>query len=243
VSTWAAMLVVCRGISLGGPGASHADALDLTVSPGEVCTIVGSSGSGKTRLCRLLSGTEQSVRGEITVDGRNVAGHPREIRQRVTHVVPEAPVWPSRSTVSSVEYVLRLCGLPKPSDDDSVEALRLAEVPDRLIDASSRTLNQFQRFGVWLAIHRLRRAPVLLMDDPFVRLTGSETENLARLIQEAVERGGCAVITSGSADVPDVVAGHRYRIARGQLMPIKVPTSWIDGDTDITRLLPSDLKS
>jgi ABC-type Fe3+/spermidine/putrescine transport system ATPase subunit len=74
VSTWAAMLVVCRGISLGGPGSSITDALDLTVSPGEVCTIVGSSGSGKTRLCQLLSGTEQPIRGEITVDEGPVIG-------------------------------------------------------------------------------------------------------------------------------------------------------------------------
>lgn len=243
MSTWAAMLVVCRGISLGGPGSSITDALDLTVSPGEVCTIVGSSGSGKTRLCQLLSGTEQPIRGEITVEGRSAAGHRDEIRQRVTYVVPEAPVWPSRSAASNVEYVLRLCGLPKPSDGDVVQALRLAEVPDRMIIAPTKALSHFQRFGVWLAIHRLRQAPVLLMDDPFLKLTGWETEALARLIQESADAGGCAVITTASADVPDVVAGHRYRITRGQLTPIRVPTAWIDDGMEITRLLPSDRTS
>ena len=234
------MLVVCRGISLGGPGSSITDALDLTVSPGEVCTIVGSSGAGKTRLCQLLSGTEQPVRGVITVDGRTTADAPRAIRQRVTHVVPEAPVWPSRSTISNVEYVLRLCGLPQPTHDNAIQALRLAEVPDRLIDAPTRALSHFQRFGVWLAIHRLRGAPVLLMDDPFLKVTGRETETLARLIQESADGGGCAVITTGSADVPDVVAGHRYRIARGQLTRITVPTSWIDDDADIAGPLSSE---
>ena len=239
MSTWAAMLVVCRGISLGGPGSSITDTLDLTVSPGEVCTIVGSSGSGKTRLCQLLSGTEQPVHGVITVDGRNAADHPREIRQRVTYVVPEAPIWPSQSTFSNVEYVLRLCGLGKPSDDEATQSLRLAEVPDRLIHAPAKALSHFQRFGMWLAIHRLRRSPVLLMDDPFLKLTGRETETLARLIQESADGGGCAVVTTGTADVPSVVAGHRYRIARGQLMPIRVPTAWIDDDADLTRLRPS----
>jgi len=234
------MLVVCRGISLGGPGSSGTDALDLTVSPGEVCTIVGSSGSGKTRFCQFLSGAERPVRGVITVDGRNAADDPREIRRRVTHVVPEAPLWPSRSTASNLEYVLRLCGLSRPSDDEAIHALRLAEVPDRLFSAPSRELRHFQRFGVWLAIHRLRQTPVLLMDDPFLRLTGSETESLARLIQETVVGGGCAVITSGSADVPSAVAGHRYRIARGQLVSIKTPTSWLDDDANMTPLPSPD---
>src|SRR5688572_30924455 len=109
------MLFVCREVSLGGPESSTADALNLTVSAGEVCTIVGSSGSGKTRLCHLLSGMKQPVHGVITVDGRNASDRPGEIRQRVTHVVPEAPLWPSLSTASSVEFVLRICGLPRPS--------------------------------------------------------------------------------------------------------------------------------
>ena len=234
------MLVVCRGISLGGPESSTTDALDLTVSPGEVCTVVGSSGSGKTRLCQLLSGTERPVRGVITVDGQNAADHPGEIRRRVTHVVIGAPLWPGQSTTSNVEYLLRLCDVPRPASEDVIAALRLAELPDRLFGMPTEALSHFQRYGVWLAIHRLRKVPVLLLDDPFLKLTGWETDNLARLIQEAVAERGCAVITSGSADVPAAVAGHRYRIARGQLMPIETPTSWINDDADLKRLLPAD---
>jgi hypothetical protein len=60
------------------------------------------------------------------------------------------------------------------------------------------------------------------------------------LIQEAAEGEACAVITSGSADVPAIVARHRYRIARGQLVPIVTPTSWLDDDADITALLSPD---
>lgn len=217
------MLVVCRDVSLGGPESSAAGAVNLTVSAGEVCTIVGSSASGKTRLCQLLSATEPLVRGVITVDGRNVADGPRLIRQRVTHVVPEAPLWPDRSTTSNVEYVLRVCGLPKPSAESTIQALRLAEVPDRLFDAPVNELSHFHRFGVWMAIHRLRQVPVLLMDDPFMRLTGWETECLARLIQENLDGERCAVITSSSADVPAGVASRRYRITRGQLTPIETP--------------------
>src|SRR5688572_375513 len=231
------MLVVCRGISLGGPESWTADALDLTVSPGEVCTVVGSSGSGKTRLCQLLSGTERPVRGVITVDGHS-ADHPGEIRRRVTHVVIGAPLWPGQTTTSNVEYVLRLCGVPRPASEEVITALRLAELPDRLFGMPTEALSHFQRYGVWLAIHRLRKVPVLLLDDPFLKLTGWETDSLARLVQDAVGEWGCAVITSGSADVPAAVAGHRYRIARGQLMSIQTPTSWLDDDAT-TSLLPS----
>lgn len=231
------MLVVCRAVSLGDPGSSS-DGLNFTVSAGEVCTIVGSSASGKTRLCELLSGLRRPAGGVIVVDGRNLADDRRSGRHRVTYVVPEAPLWPSRSITSNIEYVLRLGGLPKPSDDETIHALRLAEVPDRLFDGPIQKLSHFNRFGVWLAIHRLRQVPVLLMDDPFVKLTGWETESLAQLIRAAAGGGGCAVITSGSADVPAVVADHRYRLVRGRLIPISTPTSWTDADTDVSRTRP-----
>jgi putative spermidine/putrescine transport system ATP-binding protein len=222
------MLVTCQGISLGGRASSPSEALDLTVAQGDVCTIVGPSGSGKTRLCQILSGVQQPARGVVTVDGCSTAEHAVEVRRRVTHVVPGAPLWTNRSTASNLEYVLRLCGLPLPSDDETIHALRLAEVPDPLFDTPAAALTHFQRFGVWLAIHRLRQTSLLLLDEPFLRLTAPEIESLARLIQESVSGGACAIITSGAADVPVAVAAHRYRIARDQLVPIKTPTSWLD---------------
>lgn len=230
MSTWPTMLVECRGVAWGPERWPVTPGLDLTIEPGEVCTIVGPTGSGKTRLCRIACGAEPPVRGAIIVDGRDLTGKPREIRHRVTAVVPEAPLWPNRSPYSNLLFALRLYGVPKPADDRAVEALRLSEVPDRLFRAPSRTLSRFHRYGVWLAIHRLRGVRVLVMDEPFLRLGGLETDNLSRLIQEVVEEGGCALLTSNSADVPTAAARRRYRLTHGRLMPIETPTSWIEAD-------------
>jgi ABC-type multidrug transport system ATPase subunit len=242
VSTWPTMLVECRKVALGPAGSPGDTGLDLTIEPGDICTIVGSRGSGKTRLCQLVCGIEQPRRGTITVDGNDVAGRPGETRHRVTGVVPEAPLWPNWSPLSNIAFVLRLCGLQPVSEEDAVQALRLSEVPDRLFRAPAKGLSQFHRFGVWLAIHRLRGVRVLVLDEPFLHLTGSEIEDLSRLIQEAVQPGseGCALITTSSADVPAGVARQRYRITRGRLMPIETPTSWIDGDSDLLLVQPSN---
>ena len=47
--------------------------LDLTVWPGEVLSIVGGSGSGKTVLLRQMLGLEQPAKGEISVLGQPVS--------------------------------------------------------------------------------------------------------------------------------------------------------------------------
>jgi putative thiamine transport system ATP-binding protein len=59
-------------------------ALDCTVGPGEVLTVMGPSGSGKSTLLAAITGTLEPVftmTGRIRLDGRDLAGLPTEARQ------------------------------------------------------------------------------------------------------------------------------------------------------------------
>jgi NitT/TauT family transport system ATP-binding protein len=48
------------------------DDIDLSVSSGELCTLVGPSGCGKSTLLRLILGQERPTRGEIRIEGKPV---------------------------------------------------------------------------------------------------------------------------------------------------------------------------
>ncbi|MEM7238572.1 MAG: ATP-binding cassette domain-containing protein, partial [Pseudomonadota bacterium] len=61
------------GVAFSYPGARQLlDGLDLVIQPGEHVAIVGSSGSGKSTILRLLLGFETPERGAITYDGREL---------------------------------------------------------------------------------------------------------------------------------------------------------------------------
>ena len=49
------------------------DSFELTISPGERVGLKGSSGRGKTTLCRLLAGYERPKRGQVLLDGKPVS--------------------------------------------------------------------------------------------------------------------------------------------------------------------------
>ena len=59
---------------VGGVPLPVLDNVDLSVSPGEFLTIVGTSGCGKSTLLRLIAGLDADYGGEITYDGARVAG-------------------------------------------------------------------------------------------------------------------------------------------------------------------------
>ena len=50
--------------------------LDFSVSAGEFCTMVGTSGCGKTTFLRMLLGEEQPTQGEILMDGKPLPAEP-----------------------------------------------------------------------------------------------------------------------------------------------------------------------
>src|SRR5256885_646200 len=66
-----------RGLSKAFPASGRAlDAVDLDVASGELLVVVGPSGSGKTTLLRLIAGLDAPTAGEISMDGKTLAGVP-----------------------------------------------------------------------------------------------------------------------------------------------------------------------
>jgi iron complex transport system ATP-binding protein len=63
--------------------------VSLSVAPDAVVGILGPNGSGKTTLLRLVAGTRRPQRGEVTIDGRPLAGAARAAIARRIAVVPQ----------------------------------------------------------------------------------------------------------------------------------------------------------
>ena len=74
--------------------------LDLSVSFGALVAVLGPSGCGKTTMLRCIAGFERIDSGEITLDGRSVAGgrvHVPAHRRRVAVVPQEGALFPHLS--------------------------------------------------------------------------------------------------------------------------------------------------
>jgi ABC-2 type transport system ATP-binding protein len=140
------------------------DAFTVGVWPGEVVCLLGGPRSGKSVVLRLVAGVLTPTVGTVQIGGRPAANSLDALRQ-VTYVSSRAAHAPSLNAAQNLQCYTALSGLAC-SDAECVQALREAGLPEFALSAPTSTLGAEHRLLIWLAAASLRKAPVLLLDDP-----------------------------------------------------------------------------
>ncbi|OAN77835.1 zinc ABC transporter ATP-binding protein ZnuC [Jannaschia sp. EhC01] len=153
--------------------------VSLAVEPGEIVTIVGPNGSGKTSLLKAIIGATPPAEGRVTRKPGLRIGY---VPQRL-HIDATLPI--------TVERFLRLNG--EVTRQDCVAALATAGVPDLLKRQMSQLSGgQFQR--VLLAGALVNRPDILLLDEATQGLDQPGSAAFYRQIEDVRRDTGCAVL-------------------------------------------------
>ena len=153
--------------------------VSLTLEPGEIVTIVGPNGSGKTSLFRAIIGATEAAQGDITMKPGLKIGY---VPQRL-HIDPTLPI--------TVERFMRLTEhASKARCEDALEA---AGVPGLLRRQMTQLSGgQFQR--VLLARALLSQPDVLLLDEATQGLDQRGSAAFYKQIETVCRETGCAVM-------------------------------------------------
>ncbi|HYY15415.1 MAG TPA: ATP-binding cassette domain-containing protein, partial [Gammaproteobacteria bacterium] len=104
-------LIELRGVRIAFNSHEVLRGIDLTVLEGEILTIMGGSGSGKSVLLRLLAGLIKPQRGEIRINGTDIVPLSEDemlsFRQRMGMVFQQAALFDSLSVAENIAYPLR----------------------------------------------------------------------------------------------------------------------------------------
>jgi len=163
--------------------------INLEVHRGEVLTLLGPSGSGKSVLLKTIIGLMPVDRGEIVVDGEVVAAmKPARLfalRQRVGMVFQSSALFDARTVAENVAYGLEARGSDAPSAAEISErvtwALGLVGLPG-IEDLTPAQLSGGMVRRVGIARTIVLRPSVILYDDPTAGLDPVNTTRVARVI-------------------------------------------------------------
>ena len=162
----------------------------LQVREGEVLSIVGGSGCGKTTLLNILAGFVLPQRGQVLMDGQPVtAGGPER-----AVVFQEDAIFPWRTIAGNVRYGLEHRGRSRKECDGIVnEILSLVRLQD-YATKYPKELSGGMRKRVDLARALAVSPRVLLMDEPYAALDAFTKEQLQLELLSIVSRQQTAVV-------------------------------------------------
>ena len=143
--------------------------ITFDIGQGEFFSLLGASGCGKTTLLRILAGIEQPTRGQVTIDGKPMAGVPAN--KRPTNMVFQSyAIFPHLTVRENIGYGLVYQKLSKAEanarTDEAIELVKLSGLGER----SAHQLSGGQRQRVALARALVCRPKVLLLDEPLSAL-------------------------------------------------------------------------
>lgn len=184
-----------QDVSVAYPGAARPAlaAVSLEVQPGEVLAVLGPSGCGKSTLLRAVAGLEPLTAGEITWDGRDLAGVPT-YKRGFALLFQDGQLFAHRTVGDNVAYPLRLRRTPR-----RARRARVAELLELVgltgyADRSPSTLSGGERQRVALARALATSPRLLLLDEPLSALDLTLRERLAADLRSILRAAGTTAL-------------------------------------------------
>ena len=195
-------------------GESHVlHGMRLRVQTGEVATLVGRNGVGKTTTLRTIMGIVQARRGKIELDGESIAGLPSDrIARRGLGYVPE-----ERGILSTLSVYENLMLAPIIGDKGWTVERIFDEFPNlkERAKAGGTTLSGGEQ--QMLAIARVLRsgARTVLLDEPTEGLAPVIVERIGELIRAMKSDGITVLLVEQNVRFATGVADRHHIVVHG----------------------------
>ncbi|MDF2115193.1 ABC transporter ATP-binding protein [Roseiarcaceae bacterium H3SJ34-1] len=195
--------------------------IDLTVQPGEIVTLIGANGAGKSTMVKSISGLLRLHSGQIVFGGKRIEN--LSPRARVQLGIAHVPEGRQTFTGLTVAENLELGGLIGRGRPGRHQAKRIADVCARFPVLGERMNEVVVNFSggqhQMLAIARgLMADPILLiLDEPSLGLSPTLVEDIFRLISSLREQGVAILLSEQNARLSLAICDRGYVIENGRV--------------------------
>ena len=195
--------------------------MTFSVPEGKTVALVGSSGSGKSTILRLLYGFYEASSGTIHVGGKDLDDLTTDSVRRAIAVVPQDAVLFHESIGYNIQY-----GDLNASWDEVIEAAKKARIHDTIMSfpngydtvVGERGLKlsggEKQRVAIARAI--LKKAPILLCDEPTSSLDSETEYDIMQNLKEVGKQATTVIIAhrlSTIQDCDEIIVLHEGAVA------------------------------
>jgi iron complex transport system ATP-binding protein len=175
------------------------DGLNLQINKGEITTIIGANGCGKSTILKTMARVHSANSGVVYLDGKMIHKIPtKEIAKKMA-VLPQSPEAPNGLTVYELISYGRSphqSGFGRLSDRDrqvilwALEVTGLSAFAEHPVDA----LSGGQRQRAWIAMAIAQETDLLLLDEPTTYLDMAHQLEILQLLEKLNREEGRTIV-------------------------------------------------
>ena len=191
--------------------------LDFSVEKGEICVLLGPSGSGTSTLLNIIGGIDEADGGYISIDGEKMEEMKEKVlteyrRRHLGYVFQMYNLIPNLNVKENIEVGAYLSDRPL-DIDELLHTLGLYEHRHKLPNQLSG--GQQQRTSIGRAI--VKNPDILLCDEPTGALDYHTSKEILKLIEDVNQKYGNTVIMVTHNDAIKNMADRVVKLRDGQI--------------------------
>lgn len=229
------MSLAVKGLSASYGQAQVLWDLDFEVADGEVVGMLGRNGAGKTTLLRALCGLHPGIRGQVLLDGRNVAGQGAEAIARLgVSVLREGGKLAASLTVAQhLALGQRLARMRGREPASPAEVWRWFALLEPLQARKAGLLSGGQRQALALAVAFVARPRWILLDEPSAGLAPPVARELFHNIGRFASTGVTILVVEQAPAWLDGVATFAHVLEVGRIVRSGPLASFLGSDLSV----------
>jgi len=192
--------------------------ITLTIGRGEIFTLLGRNGAGKTTFLRIAATQLMPSKGRISVLGHDVRDEPLQIRSKIAVVPQEGSTIGPLTPWDHVYLTLLARGISRNQaherSEKTIERLELTEYRNQPADSLSGGLKQRVRVAMAVATD----AELIFLDEPTLGLDAVTRRRIWGVLNEIQKEGRSILLTTHYIDEAEILSNNVAIIDHGKMV-------------------------
>jgi ABC-2 type transport system ATP-binding protein len=192
--------------------------INLAMGRGQIFTLLGRNGAGKTTFLRIAATQLMPTKGKISVLGHDAKDEPLQIRSKIAVVPQEGGTIGPLTPWDHIYLSLLARGLSRDEArgraENTIEQMELAEYRNQPADSLSGGLRQRVRVSMAVATD----ADLIFLDEPTLGLDAVSRRRIWGVLNEIQKQGRSILLTTHYIDEAEILSNEVAVIDHGRMV-------------------------
>lgn len=196
--------------------------VNLKINQNEFVSLVGPSGAGKSTLLRLLTREIAPQKGEIILDGVDLATLSSSelpvLRRKIGTVYQDFKLLSNKNAFENVAFALEVCGIEEEQiREDAPKVLHIVGLADKK-NSFPHQMSGGEKQRLAIARALIHRPRIILADEPTGNLDLVNTYDVVKLLMKINELGTTVILATHNREVVNAIGKRVVTMEKGEII-------------------------